>query len=90
MATIQANASAPKELTASIQKFPIWDGDDRKMNDFLEQMLTYKQDPYYSGADWTRTLDILDGFQVKSMPRRRRSLRNVRSLRRMALPCGPA
>ena len=63
MATIQANASATKELTAPIQKFPIWDGDDRTKNDFLEQLLTYKQDPFYSGADWTKTID---GYQAKS------------------------
>ena len=50
MATIQANTAAccpHKDLSAPIQKFIICDGDDRLKNDFLEQLLNYKQDPYF-------------------------------------------
>ena len=44
--------------------FPKWDGKDTTMANFIERLDTYKRDPYFAGADWTRKLPGYDAHST--------------------------
>ena len=63
--TLAQSLTAPKALTAPTQTFPSWDGKHGfTKNLFLGAHKAYQSDPYFAGADWTKTLP---GMEEKSL-----------------------
>lgn len=54
----QSVAAKPSNKPA--QYFPFWDGGDATKSLFIERLITYQQDPYFSGADWSSTIPGLE------------------------------
>ena len=46
--------TAVQKLTKPQQALPRWEGKEHTMPDFIERLNTYKDDAYFSGADYVR------------------------------------